>query len=78
MVPALRTIESLRDKFAPQSDGAWILEEIVRLRVAQQAFFETLAAECRRPHVGDAFKTFTASLLLRAQEARIYTPEEHS
>ena len=45
---------------------------------ALQAFFEALAAECRRPHVGDAFKTFTHALLLRAQEARIYTPEEHS
>lgn len=44
--------------------------------VVAQAFFEALAAEVRRPHVGEHFKTYTHALLLRAQECGLYSPTQ--
>jgi hypothetical protein len=40
-----------------------------------QQFFEALAAEARKPHFGDREKQWTAALLIRAQEAGLYTPK---
>lgn len=43
------------------------------LAAKSQAFFEQLAAEMRKPHFGEHAKQFTAALLIRAEEAGIYT-----
>jgi hypothetical protein len=40
-----------------------------------QAFFASLAAEMRRPSYGEQSREFARALLLRAQEANLYTPE---
>lgn len=40
-----------------------------------QLFFATIAAEMRRPSFGDMAKSVLGPVLLRAQEANLYTPE---
>jgi hypothetical protein len=39
-----------------------------------QLFFETLAAEMRKPHFGQQFAEIYRGILLRAEEAGIYLP----
>jgi hypothetical protein len=41
-----------------------------------QAFFHALALEIRKPSYGVLQKDFASALLLRAQEAQLYVPEE--
>lgn len=43
-----------------------------------QAFFQRLADEMRRPSYGDMARDFGRALLLRAQEANLYTPTENA
>lgn len=45
----------------------------VDLATKTQAFFTQLAAEMRKPHFGEHAKQFTSALLIRAEEAGIYT-----
>ena len=40
-----------------------------------QAFFSGLAAEIRKPSYGDQHREFVRALLIRAQEAELYSPE---
>lgn len=40
-----------------------------------QAFFQRIADEMRRPSYGDQAREFARALLIRAQEAGLYTPE---
>jgi hypothetical protein len=40
-----------------------------------QAFFADLAKAARSPGAGDIYRQFVSNLLLRAQEANLYTPE---
>jgi len=75
MTPAL---ESLKDKFRSDPDAAWLVEEVERLKRTQQGFFASLALELRKPHFGEHAKSLTTALLLRAQEAGLYTPEPRS
>lgn len=42
---------------------------------ASQAFFANLAAETRKPHFGGMQREWVQALLIRAQEAQLYTPE---
>ena len=48
----------------------------VQEREKSQAFFAQLAASIIPPHVGDEYRKAIQSLLLRAQEAEIYSPEK--
>lgn len=41
-----------------------------------QKYFADLAAEARKPHFGEHEKQFTRALLLRAEEAGLYTPDK--
>ena len=41
-----------------------------------QSFFAAIAVEIRRPHFGEVQAGFMKALLLRAQEAHLYTPEQ--
>jgi hypothetical protein len=43
-----------------------------------QKFFAGLAAEIRRPGVGENFKVYTQQLLLRAQEIQLYDPAKEA
>lgn len=40
-----------------------------------QKFFDDLAGAARSPGCGDHYRTFVATVLIRAQEANLYTPE---
>lgn len=71
-----QAIEALRDKFPIASDGAWLVEEVDRLHRRSQGFFEALAAETRKPHYGGAQREWAQQILIRAQEAHLYTPEQ--
>lgn len=73
-----KAIDALRDKFPAASDGAWLVEEIDRLHRRSQGFFEQLAASARVPHCAVSHREFIQQLLLRAQEAKLYTPPEMS
>ena len=44
------------------------------VRDKAQAFFASYAAESRRPHCSDRDKGWIANLLLRAEEAGLYSP----
>ena len=46
-----------------------------RLRDAPQTFFAGLAASARMPGFGEKEREYTKHILLRAQEANLYTPE---
>lgn len=46
------------------------------IRAGSQTYFANLAGEMRRPHFGEQFREIYRALLLRAQEAGLYTPEE--
>lgn len=41
-----------------------------------QGFFADFAAEMRKPHFGDMQRQWMQSLLTRAIEAKLYTPED--
>lgn len=71
-----RAIEALRDKFASNPDGAWLVEEVDRLNRKSQGFFEQLAASARAPHCGGNYREWVQAMLLRAQEAGLYSPEK--
>lgn len=71
-----RALEALRDKFASNPDGAWLVEEVDRLHRKQQVFFEQLAASARAPHCGGHYREWVQAMLLRAQEAGLFTPEK--
>jgi len=75
MTPAL---ESLKDKFRSDPDASWLVEELERMRRAQQGFFAAMASELRRPHFGEHAKAITSAMLIRAQEAGLYAPESLS
>ena len=75
MTPAL---ESLKDKFRSDPDASWLVEEVERLKRAQQGFFAAMAAELRRPHFGEHARVVTHSMLIRAEEAGLYVPETRS
>lgn len=40
-----------------------------------QAFFAQLAESLRTPHASEPYREFVKALLLRAEEAKLYTPE---
>ncbi len=40
-----------------------------------QAFFQSLAIEIRKPSFGGPQREWTQSLLLRAEEAKLFVPE---
>ena len=45
------------------------------IRQAPQQFFASLASAARNPGTGEHYREFVKHLLLRAQEAQLYTPE---
>jgi hypothetical protein len=45
-------------------------------RHSAQGFFADLDRETRSPHFGEHHKTFVRALLLRAQEAGLFTPDK--
>lgn len=50
-------------------------EEKPKLGTQPQKFFHDLYVAARSPGYGDQHRAFVANLLLRAQEAGLYTPE---
>ena len=72
---SLTALEALREKFPRGSAGFDLVEQHERALRRQQGFFESLAAEMRKPHFGGLGKDIYAGILLRAQEAGIYNPE---
>lgn len=50
--------------------------ELEQAKTKSQTYFSNLAAEMRRPHFGEQFREIYRALLLRAQEAGLYSPEE--
>jgi hypothetical protein len=40
-----------------------------------QKFFADIAAEMRKPHFGERGRELMAAILVRAEEAKLYTPE---
>lgn len=51
-------------------------ETWIERHAATQAFFASLADEMRKPHFGEHAKQFTRNLLIRAEEADLYHPQE--
>lgn len=81
----LKTLDEARGKASQylsiaKDNGAVALaalEENERLKAAPQKFFADFAAEMRRPSFGEMQAGFMRTLLLRAQEAKLYTPPEN-
>ena len=51
-------------------------EELAAERAKSQAFFHALALELRKPSYGVMQRDYASALLLRAQEAKLYVPQE--
>ena len=62
---------------APQTLSDQMAELVSAERAKAQRFFASLAAEMRKPSFGEQSQSLMRALLLRAQEAQLYRPEEH-
>lgn len=51
-------------------------DELVEMARRQQEFFASIAREMRLPHYGHVAKQLFGALLLRAQEAQLYDPNQ--
>lgn len=51
------------------------LEILLNRGSACSAFFAQLADSTRTPHASEPYREFVKALLLRAEEAKLYTPE---
>ncbi len=85
-IAELKTFEQARDlaarflQMAKDNGELQIaaMREVDRLRAHQQAFFAGFDLEMRKPSYGDQARDFGRALLLRAQEANLYTPTENA
>jgi hypothetical protein len=68
--------ELRREKHDLEMRLATLEREPDSIRAAAQNFFSLMYAETRRPHFGEQAKQWTASMLIRATEAGLYTPED--
>lgn len=62
------------DSYAKEAED-WKRRHALVSLTEVQAFFDTFKAETDKPHVGDRFKEFVRAMLLRAQEAGLYSPQ---
>lgn len=64
------------DEFFNLPDAASALHRALYEAPARaQAFFAQLADSLRTPHASEPYREFVKALLLRAEEAKLYTPE---